>query len=339
MNALPEIKNPLASARVVGENISQEEYRTQLVERGHPDFVMSRGELHLASINLHKWVNGWTEAETNAMLWGDIMDVSILTPDEVKDRFAVSPATYTATLMECPRCHSKTDSKSCAKCKCDRVPIQVEKPWNLNATECAKWKEEQGDKQIVDAETWQQSQNALKFFWANPWCREFVECSKRQVMVEAKYHDKDTDLTIPLKCLIDLVPPSDHPKFSSDLGDFKTSRNSEPHSWQGDIFKSWYHVQAALYLDAWNKATGQERTTFRHPVCESPPPWETTPMALDQDYITLGRMQYIDALKRYAQALKTGFWPGYANDDNGRMHGKLIDGWLFIGPAPWMVNR
>lgn len=312
MNALPEIKNPLASARVVVENMSQEEYRHQLVERGHPDYVMSRGELRNFRRNPHKWLCGYSEKDTDATDWGSDFEELVMYPERQENVFVLPPDNY-------------TNSKG------------VSEEWTWRSSTCRKWRTEQekAGKRVIDPDTWTQLHNALKFFWANAEIREFVKLCKKQVMVEARYEDKETGLAIPLKCLIDLVPPADHPVFSHELADLKTGTNGEPFTWRRDIFKYWLHVQAALYLDAWNKATGEERTGFRHPMSESGPPWECTPYALTADYITLGRMTYIEALKDYAKCLKTGHWPGYLSDPNVQ----VIDGWGYIGPEPWMVNR
>lgn len=314
MNALPELPNPLkpGSGRIVGENIASAEYQRQVVPRGHKDFVQSRGELHTGAKNWHKWVNGYKEEEsTTAQEWGTNLENLLFYPEQ-KDRFVLPPETYV---------NSKKQTAD----------------WTWQSKTCREWRKEQEEagKTVVDRDDWTRLNNAIKFFWACAETREFVNCSKRQVMAEATYEDRETGVIVPLKVLIDLVPDRNHPEYHDDLGDLKTATNSDPFVWAREIHKWGYHWQAALYLDVWNIATGEGRTTFRHPVCESPPPWETTPYYLDSDFVTLGRMQYTDALKSYSKCLATGKWPGYADPESNEVY----RGWRKISCEPWMVNR
>lgn len=309
MNALPEIKNPLASARVVGENMPYEEYSHQLVERGHPQYVLGRSDLLDFDRCPHKWRCGYTSEDTEATDWGQLFEAIVMYPADVKERFATCPETY-------------RDAKT-----------GEDKPWTFAAKVCKQWREHQGKKQIVKADQFTQAQNAAKFFFGNHRLAVLVNGSKKQVMVEGTYHDQETGLDVPLHGLIDFVPTVE-PLLDS-LADLKTTRNADPHAWGRDVFTYGLHVQGALYLDLWNKATGEERTTFRHAISESGPPWETACRILSQDFITLGRMRYIEALQRYCRCLADDIWPGYDTSE----HGECYDGWLLTMPEPWMVNR
>lgn len=308
---LPDLPNPLRNGVVNGDNIELEEYRHQLVERGHPDFVMGRSDLMDFAACPHKWRCGYESDDTEATEWGTFFECLVMWGAATEDRFAICPETYPDTKTGEP------------------------KPWTFAAKFCKEWREAQGNKQIVKAETWTQAQNAVKFFYGNRNLAALVGCSKKQVMVEARYTDKETGLIIPIHGLIDFVPDKGNEEFGCGLADLKTTRSAVPFTWGRDVFTRGYHVQAALYLDLWNAATREGRTDFRHAVSESGPPWETACRVLSQDFVTLGRMQYIEALKRYAACLKTDTWPGYDTEAAGT----CWQGWLVTEPEPWMVSR
>lgn len=308
---LPDLPNPLRNGVVHGDNIEVEEYRHQLVERGHPDFVMGRSDLMDFAVCPWKWRAGYTTEDTEATDWGNLFEALVMWGDAAKDRFAICPETY-------------PDSKT-----------GEAKPWTFAAKFCKEWREDQGKKQIVKHDAFTQANNATKFFFGNRKLAALVRCSQKQVMVEAKYHDKETGMTIPVHGLIDFVPGKSNEEFGSSLADLKTTRSAAPFTWARDVFSRGYDAQGALYLDCWNAATGEGRTDFRHAISESGPPWVPACRTLAQDFITIGRMKYAGALKRYSQCLKTDTWPDYDTDANGM----CWQGWLITQPEPYMINR
>lgn len=307
---LPEITNPLSSGRLVSDNVSYEDYSKQVVDRGHRAFRMGRSDLHDFSECPHKWFVGYASEDTDATEWGKLFDGLIMYPETAKDRFAVCPETYTNEKGEV-------------------------KDWTFAAKVCKQWREDHKDQQIVKATTFLEAQNAAKCFYGTPELEAVVNCSQCQVMVEAEYHDEETKLIIPIKTLMDFVPDAKHPKFGQSLADLKTTKSGKPFSFARDVFSHWLHVQAALYLDVWNACGQDQRIEWRLLVSESEAPWEATPYLLSQDYITLGRMIYIQALQRYCRCLTTKSWPGYADPERDN----LYDGWALIEPESWMVNR
>ncbi|MEN6334233.1 MAG: PD-(D/E)XK nuclease-like domain-containing protein [Phycisphaerales bacterium] len=286
-----------------------EEYSRQLADRGKPEYVMSRSDLVDFNACPHKWRWGRGEEGTAATEWGSLFDMLVLHPNDIESCVSVCPETYRSEKGE-------------------------EKPWTFSAKVCKEWRENQRGKVIVKAETFTQANNATKFFWGRPELAAMVRCSRKQVMVEGSYKDKDTGAEIPLRCLIDCVPDKDNEEYRDSLGDVKTTTNATPHVWGREVFKWGLHVQAALYLDLYNRATGENRETFRHLISESSPPWEPGSRILSADFVTLGRLTYIGALERYAQCLKSGKWPGYEVDSAGLMW----QGWLVTQPEAWMVS-
>lgn len=306
-----ETKNPLAFAKIVGSQVNPEVYHaTTGGGRGDPDHIMSRGELVEFAHCPHRWLMGYgDEEDTTATEWGSLADCLVLSPDEFSSRFVVTPETYPDTKTGEP------------------------KPWNWKANFCKEWRERFKGLTTIKAETLTQAQNAMKFLFANEQIREFIECSRKQVFVMAEYVDPQTKITVPIKCLIDLVPELDSP-FAKDLGDLKTCRNAAPFAWNRAIFEFGYHVQAALYLDAYTAATGEDRVSFRHILQESFPPWEPAKRILSAEFIELGRVTYRNALRRYCLCLTDGIWPGY--DEEAKF---MIEGWSLSEPEPWMLGR
>ena len=131
-------------------------------------------------------------------------------------------------------------------------------------------------------------------------------------MVVGEYADKETGLTVPLKGMIDLEPRVNS-TFHDSLADLKTCNSASPFPWARAVFEHGYHIQAAMYLDLYNSATGQDRTTFLHVLQESYAPWEVGKRLLSQEFLELGRLTYLTALQRYCQCLAANSRPGAAN--------------------------
>jgi hypothetical protein len=125
-------------------------------------------------------------------------------------------------------------------------------------------------------------------------------------------------------------------EFGTILGDLKTTISAAPRSWLDTVFKRGYHIQAALYLDAYNAATGSNYTQFAHIVQENFAPYETARRVLDAEFIQLGRAAYRRALVDYCWCLANDKWPGF--DDWNAGGGDLIDGWRVVSPAAWMIG-
>lgn len=299
--------NPIEQALEVGENVSSGRYKQQPsgVHRGHPDYVLSGGDLAEFAACPSKWLKGSEDEGTKATDWGSLVDCLLMAPSEFGERFAVIPATYPGAKGE-------------------------DKPWNFNATYCDEWKQKQGDRICVKASTLDDAKYAVELILEDDQMREVFANSRKQVMIRGLYFDEETGLRIPVKSLLDLVPPADF------LADLKTCRNAHPKAWRRQVFECGYHEQAARHLDLWNSAHGDSRREFRHYIQENFRPFQTAKRILDTDFIKIGRDTYTRALKRYAKALKTQDWPDYDQTDNPA--DIVINGHLVTSPESWMVG-
>lgn len=281
----------------------QKDYFAQPFSRGDAKYVMSRSDLCEFDICPARWRNGYREDGSESTEWGDLIDCMVLSPDEYVRRYAVKPEHYEA-------------------------PSGVKKKWRGNAVACQKWEAEHEGMEQVSHALAARATEAVMALEADEQIKALVRVSHRQVMVTGYYTDKATGITVPLKGLIDLVPPADF------LADLKTCGSAKPRAWEKAVFDYNYHVQAALYLDLYNAATGEKRAEFRHILQENYKPWQVAKRILSPEFIALGRDKYQRILKRYAECLKTGHFPDYDEPQN---HDVVIDGWKVVTPKDWMV--
>ena len=280
------------NAKVIGCDISYETYSRQETKRGDKDFSMSRGELVEFATCPKRWLDGYGESkdsDTTSTIWGSLIDCLVTSKESFEHRFAVSPETY-------------SDAKT-----------GEPKPWTGAANFCKAWKKEQGDKTIIKSETMESAEKAVAALRENPLISELFSVSKKQVMVAGFWLDEATGLEIPIRVLIDLMPPKDHAIFGKWICDFKTARDGNPSKWPREIDDHSYDVQAALITDLWIAATGEDRTDFVHIVQENVFPFHVVspPPALSSEFLEWGRMKYKSALRRYCQCLSTGVCPSY----------------------------
>jgi hypothetical protein len=297
--------NPFTNAKIIGQDVKNADYIRTDLKRGDLAYPMSRSELCLFAECPLKWIGGYRNKASAEMLWGSLVDWLALTPDDFSREWAIQPETYPAAKGEI-------------------------KPWSNNATYCRQWRKEQAGKRITDAETLREVETAVHTLKAS--FNAILSDCKRQVLVTAEYHDERTDITIPVKGLIDIVPNGE---FARSLMDLKTLRSAKLRDWQRGVFEFGYHIQAAMYLDLWNAATGEQRDEFRHLLQENEWPYVTARRYLSVEFLDLGRTKYQNALSDYCRCLKTGIWPDYDTAESNLV--MQIDGWTITQPETWMI--
>lgn len=302
------VENPIAEAKDCGDGISSEQYREQPngAKRGDAAYVMSGSDLMEFWTCPHRWVNGYKDEGTRSTEWGSLVDCLLMTPDEFEKRYIVVPEEYENEKGEL-------------------------KEWNFNAKVCKEWRQNHGGtREEVKTGFLRDARWAVHLLTQDEQIRDIIQSSRKQVMLTGTYHDKETDVTVPVKALLDLVPPA---KF---LCDVKTTTNAHKRAWARHVQQFNYHCQAARHLDLWNAANNDTRKTFRHIVQEYFEPFEIAKRELDDTFLSQGRDRYVEALKLYAQCLKTGKWGGY--DEPRFNNDVLIDGFLLVSPEAWMVG-
>ena len=96
--------------------------------------------------------------------------------------------------------------------------------------------------------------------------------------------------------------------------DLKSTRDARPDAFSKSVEAYGYHFQAALYMDAWEWATGEQMPFFVFCVVEREMPHGVKLYELDCTAIDEGRRMYEQALALYVQCQQSGEWPCYPCD-------------------------
>lgn len=299
---------------VYGVDPSAYHFQGATFDRGNPLRTMSRSQLVKFSPCPRKWLKGIPDRSSSAMDWGSLVDTLVTTPHLYDKLYVVEPATYQTTGMRCPKCETVTDSKKCAKCKCDREEVPAEKPFTAMSSTCQEWAEEQAQagKTVIKAAVAAAALRAHHRLMEDEEICAILNASQKQVQINVDWHDA-TGIVVPVKCFIDLLPdPASH--CGDTIYDLKQTRDAAPDRWKRQVFGDGLHYQAAMYLDAVNAATGLQYKRFGHVIQESEAPHEPIDRILSEEFIRLGRAQYRQDLMRYAWCLKNDTWPRYPND-------------------------
>lgn len=322
---LPETKNPFVGGKVIGVDVSQEDYRCYgSADRGSKDFVMSRGSLASFLACPKKWRDGVTADETEATKWGTLIDTLVLTPARFDERFAVYPETYETR---------PADPKRTKGFKPER------KPWNNNATVCREWKSEHEGKIFIwdsaddedEGATYSNARRAAKRLTEQEDIAELIACSKAQVMAISEYRDKATDIVVRFKILLDLVPDIAHAIYGKVLGDFKTARDASESGFTKAVHKGFYDWQGAVYSAVYCAATGEDRTDFVFVVQENTPPYQPEIWGLPCDWKNDALFEVTESLKFYCWCLANNEWPGYHQTTR-------ISQWGMLSREAWMLR-
>lgn len=322
--------NPFTNAKVVGSGIDPEAYHRTDEKRGTRNYPMSNSVLGLFEPCPARFIGGYESSDSSSKSTGNLWDTLLLSSHQFPSKYVECPATYEDIGMECPICKSVTDAKTCRACKCDRVEIRTPKPWDWGTTICKDFRKANAGKEPVKAELMQEARAAVSTVRADESLASLIDNAQRQVMVVAEYKDPATGITIPVKALLDLVPDKDGP-FGKLLVDSKTTRNAAMRPWQRDCFQFGYGRQAAFHTDLYVAATGEDRNTFGHIVQENIAPFHVEKRILSEEFVELGRAQYMAALALYCRCLATGDWPGYYAP-------VVLDGWALVSPDAWMAG-
>lgn len=123
---------------------------------------------------------------------------------------------------------------------------------------------------------------------------------------EASLFVRDPVTGVIVRVRFDFLP--DDP--SRPIVDLKKSRDCRPEKFMRSMADYRYHVQAALYLDALEWATGQRRQ-FALIAIEDELPHALKPYVVGQESLNLGRKLYREALDTFAACERENSWPCY----------------------------
>lgn len=292
---------------MIGAN--SDEYHAHTAERGTPEFVISSSALREFANCPARWQAGYEAPDSKAKHNGSLLDCLLLTPDQLHQRYALRPDTYTNDDEEV-------------------------KKWNANSNVCKRWLADHEDKEIVTQAHLDECAEAIKRLKEDETVAAWFDACDKQVWLTANWEDEKTGLIVPCKALVDFRPRLDT-EFRKCLGDLKTTRNAAILAWQRWCFSAGYHVQAAFYADLYAAAHPEEdRNTWVFIIQENYKPWQPGKRMLSQDFLDIGRATYRQMLANYCSCLKSGRWPSYDETDEA-----LAGGWTLVQAEPWMQER
>lgn len=285
----------IKNAQILGDQYPKGDYEHEPYPRGDAKLTVRSHILTEILRNAQRWVRGYESPSGKAQAFGSIYDCLLLTPEAFPARYAVVP-------FDAPK--KPTKAQRAAK-----------KPTPPTVEAIAWWDNflAKNRGQLISNEDYHDAAAAIHRLMGDKMNADLIQSSAKQVAIMAEWHDQGTGLVVPVKCMLDLLPPSDHPVFSNAIFDSKTTMNASPRSFSRDAQKFGYHIQGALYRDLFNAASGERREDFGHVVQENYAPWEfrSPPPLMTQRFLGLGRQLYQKALGIYCRALKTGIWPSY----------------------------
>lgn len=182
--------------------------------------------------------------------------------------------------------------------------------WNdWRTTEAKEWKAAaiKVGKVVVTSDEHDLLLGCAKSCWLNPWLKETLLKSKKEVSVFAV--DPETGLN--LKIRVDILPD-----FGNFFCDFKTTRRAfaGPDRWPWEFFQKRYYRQASFYQHVL-KLAGIERETVISIPIEKEPPYAVKPWNVPAPLLDLGEATFKRLLKIYAACQELGEWPGYPSKD------------------------
>ncbi len=129
-------------------------------------------------------------------------------------------------------------------------------------------------------------------------------------IVEHSIFWQDHKTGVWLKARPDVIP------IDSDMiVDLKTCASAHPVAVRRSINDLNYHMQLALAYEGLLATTGREMTDFVLVFVEKAPPYCVNIKPIWMQDIELGRRQNRRSLDKFAEALNTGHWPGYDDDE------------------------
>ena len=111
------------------------------------------------------------------------------------------------------------------------------------------------------------------------------------------------------KCRPDWVSPAGDGVI---LVDGKTCQDASPEGFGRAVWNLDYYLQAAWYVDGYERASGLKVYGFVFAAVESAWPHVAGAYMLGDDVLDKARAEYRRLLNLYAECRRTGVWPGYA---------------------------
>lgn len=120
---------------------------------------------------------------------------------------------------------------------------------------------------------------------------------------------QDPETNVWCKCRVDRITDD-----LDILTDIKSTRDASPSGFARSSAQYNYHRQAAWYLDGVFHATGTRPSVFAFAAYETKAPFASAFYYADLEMLEIGRRENRELLRRYAECLGSGKWPGYPQE-------------------------
>ena len=122
---------------------------------------------------------------------------------------------------------------------------------------------------------------------------------------------KDRETGVWLRCKPDFLPNA-----LKIIPDYKTTADASPEGFQKAIDTFGYFMQAPLYLDGIEAVFGERPAHWVFVAQEKEPPYVVELHELTEEALYRGSRENRTAIRRFAECLSKGHWPGYSTGIN-----------------------
>ena len=222
--------------------------------------------------------------ETPAMIRGTVAHHFLLEPSKGLRGVAVLPDTYPGE---------------------DAKGNPVRKDWNGNANYCKAY--------IADAKAAGLSPIKSDEYLRAIGCAQAVLSSEAGAYyrdgwgeVSAVVHNAENDVSV--RTRFDWIP-----RRHKIITDLKVTADASPEGFERTLWEHGYHIQAAVYLDAWHALNGSDdpREEFDFIAVEPMPPHAVKVHRLSKTMIALGRIHAAELLELHCRCVRENHWPAY----------------------------
>lgn len=186
--------------------------------------------------------------------------------------------------------------------KCDRRTSEGKARW-------ARLCETFGEDRLIAPDRWQALKAMCDAAGKHPEIRNLIGAVGER---ETSLSWTDEETGMPCKARLDLLLKA--PSGKVYVPDLKTTRCSHWTVFQKDAANFGYHVQAAFYCDGLEAATGKRPDDYLLIAQETDAPYTPVIYRMRPEELESGRRIYRAQLKEAARCVKSGKWPGYADD-------------------------
>lgn len=218
------------------------------------------------------WLDGAKEEESDALAFGKDLHCAVLETDRFHAEYIVEP-----------------DFGDCR--------------FKANKEARDAWRIQNQDKRLISAEDFEDCLGMARSIKAHLMAGAILAEGHAEVALRWQH----SEIGLECKGKADWWNPGK--RIAADL---KTTLNAKKWSFTKSIEKYRYHVQDALYEDAF-QVLGEPIKYFVFIACEKKPPYAVACYLLDEEDIQAGARAALENMETLARCMDTGRWPAYGD--------------------------